>query len=124
MARTDRKVDGAVQERLREVAAELRGLMYGEMGCPEWGTRFSEIEDDGMSVGRELSRLLMEQSVGEQTQHMPPEALETGHEQAQSAGTSTRPLETEAGEIAWEEPRAYLSKARKSFFPSREGTGD
>ena len=42
-----RKIDPQVQQRLRDVAGELRQLMYGEQGCPEWGTLFREIEADG-----------------------------------------------------------------------------
>ena len=68
-------LDPGIQERLREVAAELRTLMYGEQACPAWGTKFAEIESEGMAVGRELSRLLMEQSTQEQTRHMPEDAL-------------------------------------------------
>ena len=52
------QVEPGVQQRLREVATELRHMLYGETGCPEWGTLFREIEQDGMTVGLELARLL------------------------------------------------------------------
>ena len=51
MAFAKRSVDPIVQSRLREMAAEMRELLYGAAGCPEWGTKFLEIETDGMSVG-------------------------------------------------------------------------
>ncbi len=58
MAKNRRKIDAAVQERLGEVAAELRQMIYGEQGYPEWGTKFAQIEDEGMAVGLELARVV------------------------------------------------------------------
>ena len=124
MAKISRNIDPAVQERLREVAAELRHLIYGEQGYPEWGTKFVRIEEDGMVAGLELARLLMEQSLGEQAGQMPEEDLDCGDETARPAGTDRADLETQAGDVAWDEPAAYLNKARRAFFPSAEGSGD
>lgn len=44
MPQSNKGIDPAVQNRLAEVAEELRGLLYGEAGCPEWGTKFVDIE--------------------------------------------------------------------------------
>lgn len=123
MAQTQANIDPSVQKRLAEVAEELRGLIYGEAGCPEWGTKFAQIESEGMSIGRELSRLLMEQSVQKQAAQMPEEGLIVEGDVVQPAGTDKRPLETEAGAIEWEEPLGYLKKARRSFSPSVESPG-
>jgi hypothetical protein len=117
------KVDPQVQERLRGMATELRHLIYGEKGCPEWGTLFREIEQDGMSVGLELARLLMEQSTSEQVEQMPDEAMRVSGDVVQPAGTDEARLETPAGDISWEEPCGQLKNSRKAFFPSAEGTG-
>lgn len=124
MAKNRRKIDAAVQERLGEMAADLRQMIYGEQGFPEWGTKFAQIEDEGMAVGLELARLLMEQSVGEQATHMPEEDLDCPEETAQPAGTGRADLKTQAGDVKWDEPAAYLNKARRAFFPSAEGSGD
>jgi hypothetical protein len=98
--------------------------MYGEAGCPEWGTLFAEIEDDAKEVGHELIRLLMQQTAQGQAQTLPDEALTTDTgESARSAGVETRRIETESGEVSWDEPKAYLPKSRKAFFPSVEGPG-
>lgn len=118
-----RKIDPQVQDRLREVAGELRQLMYGEKGCPEWGTLFREIEDEGMSVGLELARLLMEQATAEQAGQMPEEAMQFPDDVVQPAGTEEATLQTPAGDVAWKEPCGYLKKGRKAFFPSQEGFG-
>lgn len=113
-----KEVEPEIQERLREVADELRHLMYGEAGCPEWGTLFREIEKDGMSVGLELARLLMEGTTAEQAQRMPEEAMHVPEDVVQPAGVQAKPLETPAGEICWEQPCGRLKKGRKAFFPS------
>jgi len=117
------KIDPGVQQRLRGIAAELRQMIYGEKGCPEWGTLFREIEQDGMAVGLELARLLMEQSTGEQARHMPREAMQVPDDVVQPAGTDAARLETMAGEVCWEQPCGALKQARKAFFPSAEGLG-
>jgi len=118
-----RKIDPEIQQRLRTMAAELRQVMYGEAGCPEWGTLFREIEQDGMSVGLELARLLMEQTTSEQAGQMPEEAMQVPDDVVQPAGTDTAELETPAGVVEWEQPCGSLKAGRKAFFPSPEGLG-
>lgn len=118
------KLTPEVRQRLAEMAAEARGLVYGEAGCPEWGTLFAEIEEDANEVGRELIRLLMQQAAEGQAETLPAEALSTDSgELAQSIGTEERTIETESGAVSWNEPKAYLPKSRKAFFPSVEGPG-
>lgn len=117
MAFTRRAIDPAVQARLREMAAEMRQVLYGEAAFPEWGTRFREIEKDGMNVGLELARLVIEQSVGEQARHMPASAMQVADDEVRPAGTESMPVDTEAGRVSWEEPKAELKQGRKAFFP-------
>ena len=118
------KLTPQVRQRLAEMVAEMRSLVYGEVGCPEWGTLFAGIEDDAKQVGHEFIRLLMEQAADGQAEALPAEALtsDTG-EVAQSIGTEKRTIETESGNVNWNEPKAYLPKSRKAFFPSVEGFG-
>lgn len=124
MPQTNKKFDSAIQNRLAEVAEELRGLLYGEAGAPEWGTKFVDIETQDMAIGRELSRLLMEQSMQSQAAQMPDEAIESPDEVIQKVGVDNRVLQTEAGEVEWDEPLGYLKKSRRSFSPPVEGSGD
>lgn len=113
-----------VRERLAELASEARQLVYGEAGCPEWETLFAEIEDDAKEVGHEFIRLLMQQTTEEHAQSLPDEAfLAAGGEVAQPIGAEERTIETESGEVIWNEPKGYLPKSRKAFFPSVEGPG-
>lgn len=123
MAFSKKKLDPQIQEWLRKVAAEGRALLYGQAAYPKWGTKFSEIERDGMSVGLELARLLMEQGVAEQAEHMPATTGEVPDDEAIPAGKEAAILETEAGAVAWEQPRGYLKRGRKAFFPPTPGAG-
>ena len=123
MAKNRRKVDPTVQERLGGMAAELRHIIYGEQGCPEWGTKFVQIEEDGMAVGLELARLLMEQSVSEQAGQMPEEGLDCEEETARPADSDRAELQTQAGDLQWDEPAAYLNRARRAFFSSTQSAG-
>jgi hypothetical protein len=118
------KLTPEVRQRLAVMVAEMRSLVYGEAGCPEWGTLFTEIEDDAKQVGFEFMRLLLEQAADGQAETLPDAALtsDTG-EVAQSIGTVERTIKTESGPVSWNEPKAYLPKSRKAFFPSVEGPG-
>lgn len=113
-----------IKAKLAEVDEEIRELLYGEAGCPVWGTKFAEIEKVAMSVGEELSRRVMAAAAGRQREGLSPESLVCEGEPAQLVGAEPRTLETEAGAIEYETPKAYLSKSRRAFFPSGEGLGD
>jgi hypothetical protein len=118
------RLEPAVRRRLVELADEMRALIYGVQGFPEWGTTFAEIESDAKEVGHEFIRLLMERTSDEQSQIVPQKALEApAGESAQLIGTQGRTLETESGPVAWREPKAYLPKSRKDFFPSEPRVG-
>lgn len=123
MARNS-NVTEEVATKLAEAVREIRRLVYSGEGVPEWGTKFAEIETDGMAVGQEFSRLFMEQSVDEQADLLPAEALDTGGEVALRTGESPIKLDTGAGQVEWGQPASYLKKSRRSFFPSGEGVGD
>ncbi len=125
MTRTQNNVSPKVAQRLAELAREMREVVYGEVGCPEWGTKFTEIETEGMNIGLEFARLFMEQSVDQQAHGtVPPEGLESDGETARLLGTEHETqLETPAGEIQWDQPKARLNNARRDFFPSGESAG-
>jgi|SRR5579862_2836357 len=123
MAFSKKKLDPKVQEWLRKVAAEGRALLYGEAAYPEWGTKFAAIEEDGMSVGLELARLVMEQTVAEQARNVPDMAGNVPTDDVAPAGTEPTALETEAGAVEWEQPRSRLKRGRKAFFPPTSSTG-
>lgn len=114
-----------VAAKLAEVAREMREMTFGGDGVPEWGTKFTEIESQGMDVGLELARLFMEQTVEQQADRVPDAALQQDGEAAKPTGkTKTARIETAAGEVQWDQPQTRLAKSRRAFFPSGEGAGD
>jgi hypothetical protein len=76
-----------------------------------------------MSVGLELARLVMEQTVAVQAEQMPASALEVAGDEVRLAGRESQPLQTEAGPVEWAEPRAELKRGRKAFFPPPASVG-
>ena len=113
-----------VRQRLVELAGEARALVYGQAGCPEWGTKFVEIEADARELGHEFLRLMMEQTNSRQAAVVPDGALRTDSgEVATGLIGEDRTLGTEAGNVSWKEPKAYLPKSRKAFFPSVQSLG-
>jgi hypothetical protein len=118
------KLTPRVRQRLVKIAKETRELVYGTAACPEWGTSFAELEDDGKEVGHEFIRLFVEQGAGQQAEGVPDTAFQTAEgERAQLIGEVPRTIETESGRVSWREPEAYLPKSRRVFFPSSEGVG-
>ena len=124
MANIREELGERVKQRIAACQAEVRALLYGEAGCPVWGTSFAEIERIAMSVGEELSRQFMALAAEAQNREIPGEAWACSGEQALPVGTETRSLMTEAGPIEYQTPKAYLPKSRRAFFPSGDGSGD
>ena len=118
------KLTPELRQRLAELAAESRKSIYGEQRFPEWGTSFAEIEADANELGHEYIRLLMEQTSEDQSRNIPAAALTAASgEMAELIGTEPRTIETVSGPVNWPEPKAYLPKSRKAFFPSDPRNG-
>lgn len=56
MARNNHQVSPEVAKQLVDLARQVRLLIDG---IPEWRTKFAQIKDDALEVGREVSRLTM-----------------------------------------------------------------
>lgn len=127
MARKAHNLSPEVAAELAQMARQMRIAVYGPDGYPVWGTKFTEIEDQGMDIGLELARVFMEQSVANQAQSgMPEEALaeQDGEVPQRCRGDHKSTLETPAGEVEWDQPKTRLKKARRDFFPSGQSVGD
>ncbi len=123
MARNS-NVSQEVADQLADAVRQIRRLVFGGDGIPEWGTKFAKIESEGMAVGLEFARQFMEQSVDEQAEQVPAEAFDTGGGIAQAIGDSSKKLTTGAGDVEWDQPESYLKESRRAFFPSGQGFGD
>lgn len=125
MTRTQNNVSPEIALQLAQIAREMRLSIYGGDGSPVWGTRFDDIEQQAMDIGHEMARLFMEQAVERQAQDaVPPDLLNTEDEPAVLLGTArTTQLETPAGEVQWDQPKARQSTARRDFFPAGQSAG-
>lgn len=115
-----------MQNLLTGLAKDLNRRIYGEEGVP-WGTKFADIEELAVQIGRELSRGMIEQAMSRQAEAVPSEA-----ETCSGCGGSLQPTEavaprdvgTQVGTAQWNEPKRYCSKCRAAFFPAVPRVGD
>jgi hypothetical protein len=119
-------LDSKLLERIEELAGELLRDLYGPKGCPAWGTKFVEIEDQTGEVGDALACAML--SRGLRTQ-----AEEAGHTAGKCGGCGEpipleeiagRLLQARRGEAVWQESYGRCKRCRKAFFPSLPGIGN
>lgn len=108
------------------VAKNFVERVYGPQG-PVWGTKFVDIEELAVQIGRAVSRQMCDQALRRQAaEPLPPEdhvCPDCGRP-AESADPEPRIVQTRAGEAQWQEPHTYCRRCRRSFFPSVETPGD
>jgi len=129
----DKKVAAArkaqeLRGQIEQFAGSLRAEVYGEQGCPAWGTLFSEIEELGVQVGDAICRAFIQQSVTQQAEEEPSCYQHAGCPTCggplDHRDPEPKPLLTRRGEVSWQEPQTYCKKCRKAFFPSVQKFGD
>jgi hypothetical protein len=125
------KLDPAIivqdQENLVQgVAKHFLHKAYGPDGMP-WGTKFSELEERAVQIGRAVSRSMINQALVDQTEHV-PETAETcgvcGASVQSGPPPEPRALTTTVGTVRWSEPKRDCPKCRAAFFPSGPELGD
>lgn len=115
-----------LQERIEALAAELRKELYGPKGCPPWGTKFVDMEEQTGEVGDALACAMLAQSLREQAERQ-------GHTAGKCGGCGEpipldeiagRLLQAKRGEAAWQESYGRCKRCRKAFFPALAGLGN
>jgi hypothetical protein len=117
---------GQLRHLIQGVAKNFVDRVYGPHG-PEWGTRFVEIEDLAVQIGRSVSREMCDQALQRQAQEPvpPPEQVcPSCGKPLEAADPEPRIVQTRAGDAQWQEPHRYCRHCRRSFFPSVETPGD
>lgn len=127
----------AVKKNVAPPVAELRHLIqgvaknfvdrvYGPQG-PQWGTRFSDIEELAVQIGQAVSQQMLDQAL----QRQADEAVPATDQRCPSCGGAMQSREpeprivtTRAGDAAWQEPQSHCPGCRRAFFPSVETAGD
>jgi hypothetical protein len=117
---------GSAEEELRNliqgVAKHFLARTYGPDGMP-WGTRFSELEELSVEIGKAVSQSMVEQALARQAGNVPPSAEACpGCGKAippnATARSEPRALSTTVGRVEWNEPERYCPGCRAAFFPS------
>ena len=119
-------VSQQLQGRIEALAAELRKELYGPRGCPPWGTKFVEMEEQTGAVGDALGCAMLSQSLREQAEI-------DGHTAGKCSGCGEpiplqeiagRLLQAKRGEAVWQESFGHCKRCRKAFFPSLPSFGN
>jgi len=114
-----------LQQRIEELAADLRKEIYGPRGCPPWGTKFVDMELETGEVGDAMACAMLSQYLREQ-------ADIEGHTDGKCSGCGEiiplkeiagRLLQVRHGEIAWQESYGQCRRCRRAFFPSLPSFG-
>ena len=106
MAKVPMPFSPQVLKQLQEMARSMCRELYGDAGAPQWGTKFSKIEADGITIGNELARLIIQRSVQVQAQAVPPPFLQLADETAAVIGSGRETnIQTPVGEFIGSNPR-------------------
>lgn len=116
-------IDQRLHDRIKGIAQELRGEVYGASGTPTWGTKFTEIEDLGVEIGDVLAREVISQSLEDQASMAGAPATVAGQD-GEMGEREVRIVQTRRGEVSWQEPKGYDKPSRKAFFPSVASSGN
>lgn len=111
---------------IQGVARHFLRKVYGPDGMP-WGTKFSELEELAVQIGRAVSRGMIDRALADQAEHVPDQAETCGVcGGAVQSGPPPEPraLTTSVGPVRWSEPKRYCPECRAAFFPSGPGVGD
>lgn len=119
-------INSDLHDRIKQVAAELRRDLWGEKGCPEWGAKFTQIEDECCEVGDALVRELMGQGLEEQAEVVEEGPVDCGVCGRHAVEDDLEPkiITTRRGDVVWRERKYYCKRCRKAFFPSGGRVGN
>ena len=119
-------LDQHLREHVKAAAKEFRQALWGPKGYPEWGTKFTEMEDKTADVGDALACELLSLSLEEQAEaegHVAGKCSGCG-EPVPIAEIAGRLLQAKRGEAAWQESYGRCKQCRKAFFPSLASFGN
>src|SRR5437867_3565661 len=101
---------------LRAAARNVLRHAYGPDGMP-WGTRLDQAEDLAVQVADRLAQLILELGLEQQAQRPLPDSLRACPccgRPVDDKPPGQRQLRTSAGDIAWQQPRAYCPRCRRA----------
>jgi hypothetical protein len=132
MARSRSKPAGKAEvfrNYLEGVAKKIADDLWGPKG-PPWGTKLTDMENVALEAREILSQKLLELGVARQSAALvekraePVEACpDCQRPFAEPTQSMARTMDTQGGEIHWQEPEEYCTRCRRAFFPSEPKPG-
>lgn len=107
----------ADRRRLQELALEAKKILGGSRRSDGRAKSFAELEEECIEVGDLLTADLLQQCVAEQqpaAQAICPSCQQVG----KPLPEEPRVLQTDRGEVIWNEPSYQCRRCRRAFFPS------
>jgi len=106
------------RRRLLELANEIQEIVGGWQHSDGRAMTFSELEDECIEVGDLLTAAILEGRVSERPVEERACCPSCHREACLSEEMEPRVLQTDRGEVCWNEPSYYCRHCRRSFFPS------
>jgi len=109
---------------LEGVAKNLADKLYGPGGPPR-GTKFADLEELAVQLGRVISQELMNRALERQASGTEGEGdlCPSCHGPGVLADPEPRVITTRVGEAEWSEPHRFCDRCRRSFFPQSQSLG-
>lgn len=121
-------ISSQLRQRIQDVVGEWRRELYGEQGYPEWGTKFTEMENVACEIGDAVTCALLQQAL--QGQADEPVTEDGGRCQVCQQPTRPHPdgpepqvVTSKRGDVAWQAPHRLCDRCRQAFFPSASSVG-
>lgn len=115
----------ALHNLIQGVAKNIVEKLYGPHG-PHWGTRFSDLEELAVQVGRAISCQLLDEALRRQATESPPaedQLCPSCRGPLTTGQPEPRIVTTRVGDAQWSEPQSTCPRCRRAFFPPVETTG-
>ena len=110
------------RRRLQELAAEAQKIVGDCLHTDGRPLTFAELEDECIEAGDLLTSVMLQQRVEQRTPpEQPPTCPSCDRPGERQHDDEPRLLQTDRGEVQWNEPAYYCRYCRRSFFPSLGG---
>jgi hypothetical protein len=106
------------RQRVLELAQELNGILGGCLDQDGRPKTFAELEEECIEVTDLLSVEVLRERVGERNPESPSPRCPGCEQVGQRDPDEPRIVQTDRGEVGWNEPAYFCRRCRKSFFPS------
>lgn len=107
------------REHVRELVSELQKIAGGCLHPDGRPKTFAEMENECIEIGDLVTNGLLTEQVAKRDADVPSSCCPTCGRVGKRLPDEPRLIETDRGEVGWNEPAYYCDHCRRSFFPSR-----